>query len=222
MFRNLSIGSYLIRVLAIALLGGAGCKIEQKRFDPQPDRALLEDRWNGYTFDRVTAQYALSLQKPAPGLNRRSGQIIPILSNQPDAPSNLSSLNVVRPTHALVSLDFVAGVPSKSKVTVTVRWPKESIPPPTKSWTEETFESNVRFEDVCELLNESEQFRCDEEDPYYRPLRLSEMPTRFGSGEMVELRISGPNPKSHYERRVEYHSGAVLWRIAQLACPDLG
>ncbi|MEM8670372.1 MAG: hypothetical protein AAGG48_22800 [Planctomycetota bacterium] len=203
--------------------GLGGCQARIKRFDPQPERGILEDRWRGHYFDTVTARYGLRLHNPSRSLNRPSRTEIPLLSH--DGTEVLPNVGVptVRPTHAMIHLHYDASSQKESKIAVDVFWPNDG-PESIHELQEhsETMTGVLGFDDIRRFLDGAGRFQCDDDNHYYRQTHDQRASDDGTYNVTVHCEISGATDASRFRADIRYADGAVLYRLAELAVPGIG
>lgn len=201
----------------------AGCRTRLKRFDPQPKRGLLEDRWPGYSFDTLAARYSLRLQSPDPSLTRASQTTVPTLSSDGRELGSGIGLPTVRPTRALVNLDYDANSSAGCEVAVTVFWPIDGPTPINGSReTDETMTAYLGFDNVRRFIEGTGRFRCDDDHHFYGPLNGETKQRKSEFDVTVRFQIAGESPDSRFAGDIQYRNAVVLYRIAELAVPGIG
>lgn len=201
----------------------SGCKARIKRFDSQPERGFLEDRWPGHYFDTVTARYSLRLQNPNPSLSRTSNLTVPVLTSDGQEVGSGIGLPTLRPTRAFVNLRYDANSDADCEIAVTVYWPVDDLAPiDGRREADETMTAFVGFEDIRRFIDGTGRFRCDDNHHFYGPLADAHKPHANEFDVTVHCQISGESPDSRFGGDIRYRDGMVLYRLAELAVPGIG
>lgn len=202
----------------------AGCSARTTRFDSQPKRGLLEDRWPGHYFDTVTARYSLRLQSPSRSLSRASQIAIPIVSSDGTLLTPGPTEPTVRPTRATVELKYDAASQADREVVVTVFWPIDD-PAPINGPREmnETTIGTVGFRDIQQFINGTGRFQCDDDNHFYGPsIEDNDDRTESQFDIIVNCEISGKSDASIFRGDIRYRDGLVLYRLAERVVPGIG
>lgn len=215
-----------------ALLSGvmllAGCRHRTQTFDASPDRFILEDHWSGWFFDRVIAKYTLPLHNPAPSLSRPDRPPNAVVGSESEPITILSHVAKVRPVSANAYIEYDVGENSlvhKREISVTVHWPTlYRRADDANSSTTETRTAPLDFEDIRNLLVDSNEFRVEHNEHYYGLLSSKEKKpySSIRSSEIVvELEIIGPNPNGHWSKPLAFTNTRLLYSLAERAWTGL-
>jgi len=209
---------------AVLAHSAIGCNARIKRYDRQPKRGLLEDRWPGYYFHTVNANYLLKLQNPDTSLSRTTGVTIPIVSNNPNAAEVVFEQPSIRPTSVTVDIEYVveSDEEQKQEIRVGMEWPRtDNSFTNDRSTITEVKSATFGFESVRRFLEGTGRFRVDRTEHFYGTTLDPQRDSDHEHPINVTLLIEGPNSDARFSTTMPYHDRSLLFKLAQRLWPGI-